>query len=235
MTQPMTLIPNLNSEGNSVNLQPSLEASLETRQAFSEQSTPFAAPIARPFATPCNGCIVVAGSVLVALCAHVTIPLYFTPVPLSLAPFAVLLVGLLLSPRLAAATLGAYLFEGAMGLPVFAPSPLIPGGLAHLLGPTGGYLMAYPLAAPLISFLWRRIRPSHGREFRTAALSAAIGSLVILASGALWLAALTHASAQSILTLAVFPFLPGDALKVIVAAGVAAGLQRLRHQNPRHV
>jgi biotin transport system substrate-specific component len=231
MTQPMTLIPNLNSEGNSVNLQPSLEANLDPRQSISAQSSPVAAPISRPFASPRNAGIVVGGSVLVALCAHVSIPLYFTPVPLSLAPFAVLIMGLLLSPRLAAATLGAYLVEGAMGLPVFAPNPLIPGGLAHLLGPTGGYLMAYPLAAPLISFIWRRIRPSHGREFRTATLSAAVGSLVILASGALWLDLLTHASTRSILTLAVIPFLPGDALKVIVAASIAAGLQRLRHQN----
>lgn len=228
MTQPMTLIPNLNTEANSVNLQPSLEANLVPRQAA--QST-LALPIARPFATPRNACIVVAGSVIVALCAHVSFPLYFTPVPLSLAPFAVLLLGLLLSPRLAAATLGAYLVEGAIGLPVFSPSPLAPGGLAHLLGPTGGYLMAYPLAAPLISSLWRRIRRSRGWELRTATLSAAVGSLVILVSGALWLAFLTHASARSILSLAILPFLPGDALKVIVAAAIAAGLQRLRYQN----
>ncbi len=231
MTPQMTLIPNLNSKGNSVNLQPSLAASLETRETFSAPSTTVAVPIARPFATPRNGCIVIAGSVFVALCAHASIPLYFTPVPLSLAPFAAMLLGLLFSPRLAAATLGVYLVEGAMGLPVFAFSPLFPGGLAHLLGPTGGYLLAYPLAAPLISFLWRRMRPSHGREFRTAVFSAAAGSLVILASGALWLAALTHASAQSILNLAVVPFLPGDALKVIAAAAIAAGLQRFRHQN----
>jgi biotin transport system substrate-specific component len=224
----MTLIPNLNTEANSVNLQPSLEANLVPRPAA--QST-LALPTARPFASPRNACIVVAGSVIVALCAHVSFPLYFTPVPLSLAPFAVLLLGLLLSPRLAAATLAAYLVEGAIGLPVFAPNPLIPGGLAHLLGPTGGYLMAYPLAALLISSLWRGIRRRHGWELRTATLSAAVGSLVILASGALWLAVLTHASARTIFSLAVLPFLPGDALKVIVAAAIAAGLQRLRHQN----
>src|SRR5271169_5626324 len=97
---------------------------------------------------------IVAGSALAAVCAHVSVPLFFTPVPLSLQPFAVLLLGLLLSPRLAAGTLGAYLIEGAVGLPVFAPSPLasgplMTGGLAHLLGPTGGYLLAYPLAAVL--------------------------------------------------------------------------------------
>ena len=114
--------------------------------------------------------IVLAASALVAVCAHIAIPFYFTPVPLSLATFAVLLLGLLLSPRMAAATLVAYLIEGALGLPVFAPGPL--SGPAHLLGPTGGYLFAYPVAAALISYLWRRT----GRSFTGALASAAAGS-----------------------------------------------------------
>lgn len=172
--------------------------------------------------------IVLASSTFVALCAHVAIPLYFTPVPLTLSPFAVLLLGLLLSPRMAASTLGAYLLEGAMGLPVFAPSPLLSGGLTHLFGPTGGYLLCYPLAAALISFLWRRT----GRGFTAALLSAAIGDLAILSSGALWLAVIFHAPAQNLLTLSVLPFLPGDALKIAAAAAIAAGYQRLRHRNP---
>jgi biotin transport system substrate-specific component len=167
--------------------------------------------------------IVLLGSAFTAVCAHLSVPLFFTPVPLSLAPFAVLLLGLLLSPRLTAATLGAYLAEGAMGLPVFSPTPPVPG-MAHLLGPTGGYLLAYPFAALLISVLYRRTR----RGFAAAALTAAAGSLVILVSGALWLAVLTHASAQSVLTLAVLPFLPGDALKITAAAALAAGFFRLR-------
>src|ERR1019366_10545867 len=79
--------------------------------------------------------IVLGGSVLMAVCAHLALPLYFTPVPLTLAPFAVLLLGLVLRPGLAAASLGAYLVEGALGLPVFAPTPLASGGLTHLLGP----------------------------------------------------------------------------------------------------
>jgi biotin transport system substrate-specific component len=166
--------------------------------------------------------VALAASALVALCAHVAIPLYFTPVPLTMAPFAVLLLGLLLSPRMAAAALGAYLTEGAMGLPVFAPSPLY--GLAHLLGPTGGYLIAYPAAAALISFLWRRSQ----RSFTAALAGAAAGNVVILLCGALWLAALTHASAQAVFTTAVVPFLPGDALKIAAAAGLAVGFQRLR-------
>jgi biotin transport system substrate-specific component len=188
--------------------------------------TPSAAPAATVWLRAPG--IVLAGSVLAAVCAHVSIPLYFTPVPLSLAPFAVLFLGLFLSPRLAAATLGAYLIEGAIGLPVFAPTPIPIGGLAHLLGPTGGYLLCSPAAAALISFLWRRTR----RGFTAALLSAAAGDLAILLCGALWLTVFTHASVQTTLTLAVLPFLPGDALKIAAAAALAAGYQRLRRRNP---
>ena len=170
--------------------------------------------------------IVLAGSAFVAVCAHIALPLYFTPVPLSMAPFAVLVLGLVLSPRLAASTLAAYLIEGAMGLPVFSPSPAIPG-YAHLIGPTGGYLLSYPLAAALIALLVTRF----GRGFTASAFSAALGSLVILASGASWLAVLTHSSAQSVLSLAVLPFLPGDALKIVAAAALSAGWTRLRRRS----
>lgn len=172
--------------------------------------------------------IVLGGSALAAVCAHVSVPLFFTPVPLSLAPFAVLFLGLLLSPRLAAATFAAYLVEGAAGLPVFSPSPAIPG-MAHLFGPTGGYLLAYPFAAALIAFLWQR----SGRSFSAALLCAATGDVVILAGGALWLAATASLPALSAPTLAVFPFLPGDALKIAAAAAAAAGVYRLRRRTPR--
>src|ERR1035438_7969436 len=86
--------------------------------------------------------IVLASSIFVAVCAHIALPLYFTPVPLTLQPFAVLLLGLVLSPRLAAASLVTYLTEGALGLPVFAPGLVFSGGMAHLLGPTGGDLLS---------------------------------------------------------------------------------------------
>ncbi len=194
-----------------------------------ELAPPFAAvaaPAARPATWLRTTGIVLAGTAFVAACAHVSLPLYFTPVPLTLQPFAVLLLGLLLTSRLAAATLGAYLIEGALGLPVFAPSLLMTSGLAHLFGSTGGYLLAYPLAAPLSASLWRRTR----RSFAAAALSAAAGDLAILAGGALWLAVLTHASVQSVLALAVLPFLPGEALKVAAAAALAASFRRLRRK-----
>jgi biotin transport system substrate-specific component len=170
--------------------------------------------------------IVLAGTAFIAACAHIALPLYFTPVPLTLQPFAVLTLGLLLSPRLAAATLIAYLGEGALGLPVFSPGVAGALGLAHLLGPTGGYLLAYPLAAALISVLWR----SSGRGFFAGMLSTAAGNALILCAGALWLAIATHASLQMVMTQAVLPFLPGDALKVVSAAALATGWQRLRHR-----
>jgi biotin transport system substrate-specific component len=169
--------------------------------------------------------IALAGSAFVAACAHLALPLSFTPVPLSMAPFAVLVLGLLLTPRLAAATLGAYLMEGALGLPVFAPTAGI-GGLAHLLGPTGGYLLSYPLACFVVAMLLRRTT----RGYSAAVLSAAAGSLVILFGGAMWLGVWTHIPASSLLTVTVLPFLPGDALKVAAAAALATGFRRLRRQ-----
>jgi len=168
--------------------------------------------------------IAVGGSLLLAICAHVSVPLGFTPVPLSLQPFGVLLLGLLLSPRMAVGTVVAYLVEGAAGLPVFAPSPI--GGVAHLLGPTGGYLLAYPVAAGVISFLWRRT----GRGFSMALVSAALGDLLILTSGAAWLAAGSHTMTWAASSAGLLAFVPGDALKVAAAAGIAVGWQRTRRQ-----
>jgi biotin transport system substrate-specific component len=164
--------------------------------------------------------IVLAGSLLVALCARVALPLPFTPVPLTLQPFAVLLLGMLLSPRMAATTLAAYLVEGAAGLPVFTPGVT---GLAHLLGPTGGYLLSYPVAAFAVAALWRASR----RSFTWAILSAAAGNAIILIAGALWLSIYTHASAGAVLWQAVVAFLPGDALKVATAAALGFQWNRM--------
>lgn len=187
--------------------------------------SPASAGIARPSGLLCSAGIVLGGTLLLAVCSHIALSLVFTPVPLTLQTFAVLLLGLLLSPRLAAATVFAYLMEGAAGLPVFATSPL--AGVAHLLGPSGGYLLSYPIAAALTSFLWRRV----GHGIMHAAFSAAAGSIVILACGAAWLSALTNAGTQTILSSAVLPFVPGDLLKITAAALVAAGLQRFHRSN----
>ncbi len=166
---------------------------------------------------------IVAGSALVAVCAHVSVPLFFTPVPMTLQPFAVLLLGLLLEPTAAFAALALYLVEGAAGLPVLTPQG--PGGMLQLMGPTGGYLMSYPFVAALVSFLHRRL---HGRRFVSGLVAAAAGDLLILASGAMWMAVMTHQQFSTLLSLSVVPFLPGDALKVCAAAAIAAGWLQMR-------
>jgi biotin transport system substrate-specific component len=166
--------------------------------------------------------IVLVGSLLVAICAHISIPLWFTPVPVTLQPFAVLLLGLLLGPRMAAGTMLVYLAEGSAGLPVFTPHGL--GGIAQLLGPTGGYLLSYPIVAPMVSAMWRR----GARSFSRGLVVAGAGSLLTLTLGAVWLAVLTHAAPITVLNAAVLPFLPGDVLKVCAVAGIAARASRWR-------
>jgi biotin transport system substrate-specific component len=143
---------------------------------------------------------------------------------MTLQPLAVLVLGLLLVPELAAATLALYLAEGAMGLPVFAPTLPPTLGLAHLLGLTGGYLMAYPAAAALASWLYRRT----GRRFASGLFSAAAALALVFICGAAWLAVWTHGSLQTVLTQAVLPFLPGAGLNIAAAAAVAQGFNRLR-------
>ena len=169
---------------------------------------------------------IIAGSALLAISAHISIPLFFTPVPFTLQPVAVLFLGLLLDPAVAFATLFAYLVEGASGLPVFAPQGT--PSFLHLMGPTGGYLLSYPLAAMLVSKLYRTLRPA---SFTTAALSAAAGAVVYFAAGASWLAIITHQPMSVALKLAVWPFLAGDALKIILAASIITGLTRLRNRH----
>jgi biotin transport system substrate-specific component len=190
----------------------------------SAQATPASHPLIRHFVVPFA--FAVAASAFVALCAHLSIPLVFTPVPLSMAPFAVILLGLLLGPRMAFASLCLYLAEGAAGLPVFSPQG--PGGILQLLGPTGGYLMSYPFATALAGYLYHRKR----QTFSRGVVASGTASLVILLCGASWLKALTHMDIQLILTQAVVPFLPGDALKILVAAGTAklTSTIRLRRQ-----
>src|SRR5580658_1598214 len=130
--------------------------------------------------------LVVGASLFVALCARITIPIPGTPVPLTVQNFGVLLVGLLLGSRRGFAALALYLAEGVMGMPVFSPVGV--GGIAHLLGPTGGFLLAYPLVALLAGFVME-----HGRKtFARAALGGFLAEVVLFAGGLTWLAVLTH-------------------------------------------
>src|SRR5438445_2323416 len=105
--------------------------------------------------------LVVGASLFVALCARVTLPLPFTPVPLTLQNFGVLLIGLTLGSRRGFAALVLYLVEGALGMPVFNPAGH--GGVAQLFGLTGGYLLAYPFVAALAGWIMERGKKSFAR------------------------------------------------------------------------
>jgi len=153
---------------------------------------------------------VILGAALVAVAAQVSIPLPGTPVPLTLQPLAVLLVGGLLGPVLGAASLMLYLSLGALGLPVFTPYGL-PGGLARLLGPTGGYLLAYPVAA----FAVGRVA-GDGKRWGRLALALLAGLALIHLGGLAQLLILTG-SAASAVRLGTVPFLIGDLLKLCIA------------------
>jgi biotin transport system substrate-specific component len=186
----------------------------ETAIKHSESTTSATAVItARQLAGQAG--IVIAATALVALCAHISIPLGFSPVPITLQPFAVVLLGLLLAPRLSFAAMSLYLLEGASGLPVFSPHG--PGGLGQIIGYTGGYLLAAPFAAALAGLIYR----SGKRNFLTALAGAAAGDLVLLSIGALWMSVLTHASFPVLLRVSIAPFLVSDAAKVIAAAACA--------------
>ena len=154
---------------------------------------------------------VIAGAVLVALAAQVAVPLPGTPVPLTLQPLAVLLVGGLLGPELGAASLVTYLAMGAAGLPVFTPNPLLPQGVARLLGPTGGYLLAYPITAYAVGRL-----VGDGTRGVRIALAAVAGVVLIHIGGLAQLALLTGSVAKAA-RLGTLPFILGDLLKVALA------------------
>jgi biotin transport system substrate-specific component len=163
--------------------------------------------------------LVVGGSLLVALCARIAIPLPFTPVPLTVQNFGVLLVGLLLGSRRGFAALALYLAEGAMGMPVFSPTGA--GGIAQLLGPTGGFLLAYPLVAWMAGFVMERGRKSFAR----AALAGLLGEIVLFTGGLSWLAVLTHSVARAF-RWGLYWFLFAEVIKVMLAAGIAVRWQR---------
>jgi len=117
----------------------------------------------------------------------------------------------------------AYLAEGAMGLPVFSPTGL--GGLAQLMGPTGGFLMAYPLVAAIVGGLARGLTGRLAR-FLAAFVAGNVAMAVLFLSGAGWFMQYTHHSLYAVWVGAVAPFLPGEFIKVLVAAGVYSTLSR---------
>ncbi len=156
---------------------------------------------------------IMGASLLVALCARISLPIPGTPVPLSLSNFGVILVGLALGSRRGFAALVLYLAEGAAGLPVF--SPVGAPGLLRFAGPTAGYLVAYPLVAATTGYIFER-----GKQAFTRAVSAAIaGELLLFACGISWLFVLTHSIARA-LSFGLYWFIFAEVLKVMFAAAI---------------
>ncbi len=162
---------------------------------------------------------VAAFTILTALGAFVWIPLPFTPVPITLQTFFVLLGGAILGRRLGASSQLLYLGLGGLGLPIFAG--VGGGGLSRLVGPTGGYLIGFVLAAYLVG----RMAKKKKANLWSLMLIMGVGEGIILFLGTLWLACVLRIGIGQSLYLGLIPFLPGDMVKLAAAASVCYGMQ----------
>lgn len=156
--------------------------------------------------------LAVAFSLLTALAAQIVIPV--GPVPITAQTFAVLLTGALLGSRLGAMAMIVYLVEGASGLPFFYGGH---GGITHLLGPTGGYLIAFPAAAFITGAFAEN---GWDKRFYSAVAAMAVGSIVILVAGWAWFSILMHTAPIAAFKLSVMPHIAGDIIKILLAAAV---------------
>jgi len=183
-------------------------------------SSPVLAEVLRPSArVPArifDASLIAGFSLLVALAAQVSIPLPFTPVPVTLQTLAVVLTGALLGSRRGTLAILLYLVEGSAGLPVFS---LGRGGFIHLFGPTGGYLVGFMAAAWLTGFLVERRLAA---RLPGALLVLILGHLVPYVTGVAWLG-ISAVGFPKAFVLGFLPFLIGDAMKVAVSVGVLAG------------
>jgi biotin transport system substrate-specific component len=186
--------------------------------------------------TPHSTALVQVGAVafmtaLTALAAQISFSIPFTQVPFTMQPMVVLMGGLALGPRLGMSSQILYLAAGVVGLPVFAASISLPPGMLRLLGPTGGYLLAYPFAAFVVGHLGTR---GFDRRYVTAVVAMVVGLAVIYASGVFWLGfwATTAGRSAAIglgpaLAAGFYPFVLADGLKLLVAAAVVPALWRV--------
>ena len=173
----------------------------------------------RPWSLSTQMAVVVSASLFVAVCARVSVPIPFTPVPLTLSNFAVLLVGLALGSRRGFAALVLYLAGGAAGLRVFSPAG--PGGIGQLFGVTGGFLLAYPFMAFVAGWLFERA----DRTFARAAFAGVVAEIVLFASGLIWLAVMTHSIAKAFM-FGLYWFFFAEIIKVLFAAALGTRLRR---------
>jgi len=163
--------------------------------------------------------LVIAGSLVTGLLAQAEIRLPWTPVPVTLQPLAVFVIGAVLGSRRAALAMALYLVEGTVGLPFFAGGA---AGPAHLLGPTGGYLLGFVPASFVVGWFAERGWDRHPLR---AAIAMLAGSAVLFACGLTQLS--LFVGREHALHMGLYPFVAGDLLKVAVAAGLLPGLWKL--------
>lgn len=164
---------------------------------------------------------------LTAAAAQVSIPLPFTPVPFTLQPMVVLLGGAALGARLGMSAQVIYLLAGIAGLPVFAASAVLPQGPLRLLGPTGGFLWSYPVAAFVAGSLAER---GFDRRYLTSVAAMTCGLAIVFACGVTWLALFARPAGigfDAALRTGFYPFVPADIFKVLIAAAIMPSLWRL--------
>ena len=173
--------------------------------------------------------LIIGSSIFLALCAQVSFPLPYTPVPVTLQTLGVLLTGATLGSRRGGLALFTYLAEGAAGFPVFADGY---GGIARLIGPTAGYLWSFPIAASITGWLCEQ---GFDRNFKTSALAMLPGSFVVYLFGVPWLACVLQLSLPVALTTGMLPFLLGDLLKLFVASVLLPATWKLtKWDTPTH-
>lgn len=173
-------------------------------------------PCERKSAVLYDFALIIGGSLLVALSAQVAVGY---PVPITAQTFTVLMLAALLGPARAALCLLAYIAEGAAGLPVFAQGK---AGFAALLGPTGGYLIGFVPAAYIVGFLARK---GWDRRISTTIIAMIFGNVIIYAFGLFRLSGLV--GLHSALASGLYPFIPGDLLKIALAAALLPSAWKL--------
>lgn len=163
---------------------------------------------------------ILAGTLLVAALSQISVPLPFTPVPMTGQTLGVMLCGMALGTRRGTMALSLYLLGGAVGLPIFAGGGV---GVGHLIGPTAGYLWAFPIVGAFVGWLAER---HWGKTLLTAALGIAVGSLLLLTLGSLWLS-LFVGGLSSGFEKGMFPFLPVEMIKTLLAMGLLPSLWKI--------
>jgi len=157
--------------------------------------------------------LMVVGSLLLTASAKAQVPMW--PVPMTMQSFVVLVIGMAYGARLAGATVALYLFQGALGLPVFAGTPEKGIGLAYMAGPTGGYLVGFLIVAVVMGWLAER---GWDRKALPSLAALTIGTVLLFVPGVAWLAVLV--GFEQAVQAGLVPFLLGSVLKLALAAAV---------------